>query len=133
LGNDTYVYDADGPLGADTLSDSDGTDTLDFSLTNSQRITIDLSFATAQAVNGNLILTLGSGSAFENIIGGDQPDRITGNGLANVLTGGGATRPPAGLLGNDTYAYDADGALGSDTLSDSGGTDTLDFSPTGSQ
>ena len=48
---------------------------------------------------------------------------MKGNSLNNALSGG---------SGNDTYAFDADTAQGSDTVTEavSAGTDTLDFSPT---
>ncbi len=122
-GDDVYVFDADGPLGNDTIVDSrGGTDTLDFSQTTTRSIVIDLSKTTLQVVNSALSLTVSSSSTMENIIGGALSDTIRGNSLANVLNGG---------AGDDTYVFDTDLANGSDTIiEDDGGTDTLDFSGT---
>src|SRR6185436_13921836 len=54
-----------------------------------------------------------------------------GNALNNVIEGGGGNDLLAGRAGNDTYRFDTDLALGSDTLDESGGgIDTLDFSAT---
>src|SRR5207253_2548161 len=107
-GNDTYTFAADSALGSDTLNESGGgTDTLDFSPTTGSAVAINLGLATAQVVNANLTLTLGSATTFENVIGGALGDTITGNSNANSLIGG---------SGNDTYVFDADSALGSDTI-----------------
>jgi Ca2+-binding RTX toxin-like protein len=57
-----------------------------------------------------------------DIDGGLGNDTITGGSGIDVLTGG---------AGNDTYRFDTDNALGSDTIDESGGgIDTLDFSAT---
>jgi Ca2+-binding RTX toxin-like protein len=59
---------------------------------------------------------------FENVIGSNFADSITGNAANNSLSGG---------AGNDSYGFDADLALGTDTLNEAGGgIDTLDFSAT---
>ena len=110
-------------MGTDTLDESGGgIDTLDFSATTTRHVVVDLSNAAAQVVNAGLTLILGSGATIENAIGGDLNDTLTGNSLNNTLTGG---------PGNDTYLFDTDLALGTDTLDESGGgTDTLDFSAT---
>ena len=134
-GNDTYVFDTDVALGSDTLDESGGgNDTLDFSGTTTRAISINLGLATAQVANANLTLTLGLASTFENVIGGSLGDTLTGNALANRLTGGPGNDTLTGGAGNDVYVLDADVALGSDTLNESGGgIDTLDFSTTGGQ
>ncbi|MFM7845525.1 MAG: beta strand repeat-containing protein, partial [Planctomycetota bacterium] len=139
-GNDTYVFNADSSLGSDTLDETGGgTDTLDFSTTATAGVTVDLTVGTAQTVNSNLTLTLGTGTNFENVTGGSGNDSITGNANVNVLLGSAGNDTLVGLasndtlnggLGNDTYAFDTNGALGIDTLSDAGGIDTLDFSST---
>ena len=120
-GDDIYIFDTDLAQGSDTINETGGgTDTLDFSGTTTRSITIDLSNAASQVVNAGLTLTLSSGATIENVIGTALNDTITGNSLANVLTGG---------TGNDTYLFDTDLALGSDTINEAGGgTDTLDFS-----
>jgi Ca2+-binding RTX toxin-like protein len=59
---------------------------------------------------------------FENVIGSNFADSITGNSANNSLSGG---------AGNDSYGFDADLALGTDTLNEAGGgIDTLDFTAT---
>src|SRR5205807_1077799 len=73
----------------------------------------------------NLTLTLSSSTGIENVIGGALANRLTGNSRANVFTGG---------AGNDTYVFDTDSALGSDTVNEpGGGINTLDFSATTTQ
>ena len=126
-GNDTYNFSTDSALGADTLSDSAGIDTLDFSGTTDRAVAVNLGLTTAQVVNTNLTLTLGSVTAFENIVGGTLGDTLTGNANANVLTGGSGSDVMNGAAGNDTYLYDVDSNQGTETLSDAVGTDTISF------
>jgi Ca2+-binding RTX toxin-like protein len=125
-GNDTYAFDTDLALGNDLVNEvGTGTDTINFNGTTTRNIVFDLSVATSQVVNAGLTLTLSSGNAFENVIGGTLDDTFTGNSQNNVLTGG---------AGNDTYNFDSDASLGSDTVNESGiGTDTLDFGETSSR
>jgi Ca2+-binding RTX toxin-like protein len=122
-GNDTYLFDTDLSLGTDTMNEAGGgTDTFDFSSSTTRSITIDLSNSTVQTINAGLSLVLSSSGTIENVIGTASNDTFTGNSLANVFTGG---------AGNDTYKFDSDNALGSDTINESGGgTDTVDFSAT---
>ena len=122
-GNDTYVFDTDLALGSDTINEAGGgVDGLNFSGTTTRNVTIDLSNAAAQVVNAGLTLTLSSASTMENVTGGSLADTFTGNSLNNTLTGG---------AGNDTYKFNTDLALASDTINESGGgIDTLDFSAT---
>src|SRR5262249_20052579 len=57
-----------------------------------------------------------------NIDGGNGNDTIAGGSGNDTLTGG---------AGDDTFRFDADNALGSDTINEAGGgVDTLDFSAT---
>ena len=57
-----------------------------------------------------------------NVDGGNGNDTITGGSGNDALTGG---------AGNDTFRFDADNALGSDTINEAGGgVDRLDFSAT---
>lgn len=67
------------------------------------------------------ILTGGTGANFFNATA------FTG---VVVLTGGAGNDSFFGGPGNTTYLFDADTQLGSDTIVDSGGLDTLDFSQT---
>lgn len=124
-GNDTYLFNTDSPLGTDTLNESGGgVDTLDFSATTLDGVAVNLATAANQLINKNLSLILSAGNTFENIVGGSLNDTLAGNVLANNLAGG---------PGDDRYVFDADLALSSDTLTDTGGTDTLDFSSTTTQ
>lgn len=126
-GADIYLFDADGPLGSDRLTETGGdTDTLDFSSTTSVAVSFSLGLTTAQVVNSNLTLTLGTATTFENVIGGAMNDVLTGNALANVLAGG---------AGDDRFVFDTDTLQGTDTVIESpgGGIDTLDFSGTTTQ
>jgi Ca2+-binding RTX toxin-like protein len=125
-----------------------GTDTLSFSLTTTLGVAVDLSSTVAQTVNGNLTLTLSGGDVFENATGGAKDDQLTGNALANILTGNAGNDTLDGAAGNDTltggagndtleggegndvYVFDADVALGSDTVSDVSGVDLFNFSAT---
>ena len=133
-GNDFYLFDIDDTLGADTLNEAGGgLDTLDFTPTTGVGVTVDLSLATVQTVAaGRLTLVLGSATAFENVIGGAGNDALTGNTLGNLLTGGAGNDTLAGGTANDTYLFDADSNLGTDTLVETatGGTDLIDFTGT---
>ncbi|MFO0876543.1 MAG: M10 family metallopeptidase C-terminal domain-containing protein [Gemmataceae bacterium] len=66
-----------------------GTDTLDFSATQTRAIIINLANPQLQVVaKGKLSLKLGSATAFENVVGGSQNDTLQGTGAANILVGG---------------------------------------------
>ncbi len=118
-GNDTYKFDADEALGLFTLSEAaGGIDTIDFSLTTTVGVSLNLSSAVTQVVHSNLSLNLSSGGTFENIIGGSGNDILTGNTLNNTLNGG---------AGNETYVFNTNTPLGSDTVTDSAGSDYLYF------
>ncbi len=140
-GDDVYAFTADSALGSDTLNETGGgIDTLDFSATTGSGVTINLGLATAQVVNANLTLILGSISTFENVVGGAQGDTLIGNANANILsggagndtlTGGAGNDSLIGGTGNDVYSFVATSALGTDTLDETlGGTDTLNFTGT---
>ena len=145
-GNDVYVLDTDADNGTDTIDEfGGGLDTLDFTLTTTRVITVDLSQPAVQVVNPGQSLILSSGTTIENVRGGTLDDVLTGNSLANTLTGnaGNDTLNGAdgadllvGLAGNDVlnggqqndrYQFDADVALGSDTIIDANGIDVLEF------
>lgn len=128
-GNDVYLFHSDSTIGVDTITDVSGIDTLDFSSASSVGIAIDLLVTTAQVLNANHTLTLGT-SIIEGVVGTGAADIITGNNAANFLTGGGGDDALAGGSGNDTYLFNADNSLGTDTITDSVGIDTLDFSST---
>jgi Ca2+-binding RTX toxin-like protein len=133
-GNDVYPFDLDETLGADTLNETGGgVDTLDFAATTGVPLAVDLALATVQTVAaGRLTLVLGSATTLENVIGGAGNDTLTGNTLANIFTGGAGNDTLTGGTGNDSYLFDADLALGSDSLveTSTGGVDLLDFTGT---
>ncbi|MFM8220837.1 MAG: calcium-binding protein, partial [Planctomycetaceae bacterium] len=151
-GDDIYSYTTSAALGTDSLVElpGAGADTLDFSLTTTLAVTVNLESATTQVVNANLSLLLNAADNFENVVGGSLGDTLTGNGNANrlvgnagndTLTGGNGADTLDGGAGNDllqggadndTYLFDADLVLGSDTLTElsAGGIDTLDFATT---
>ncbi|MDW8309173.1 MAG: M10 family metallopeptidase C-terminal domain-containing protein, partial [Verrucomicrobiales bacterium] len=122
-GSETYAFDADELWGTETLlenpADPTGYDVLDFSRTNNFPVVLNLNVGTPQVI-GNLTLVLGAGG-FEEIIGGDKNDTLTGNGLANTLRGGPGNDTLLGMGGDDTF----DGGPGFDTLAGGPGTDTL--------
>jgi len=122
-GNDTYKFDADAALGLWTLDEAlRGIDTIDFSLTTTVGLSLNLGSAATQVAHPtNLRLNLKSVSTFENIVGGAGGDTFTGNALANVLNGnaGGDTLNGAG--GNDSL----NGGTGDDTLNGGAGNDAL--------
>ena len=145
-GNDVYLFDADSALGTDTVIESNnaGTDTVNFSDTTTQNITLDLSKTTQQTVNGNLSLLLNNATGIENAIGGSQNDNLTGNSLDNSLEGGNGNDTLSGGAGNDNlsgdfgddvYVFDADSALGADKITEfiESGIDTVNFSDTTTQ
>ena len=111
-GSDTYRFDADNALGLITLAEtSAGIDTIDLSSTAAS-VSLNLAIGTAQVVNANLSVTLGSGLAFENLIGGSGNDSLTGNSLANTLIGNAGGDTLNGLGGRDILI----GGIGLDTL-----------------
>ena len=129
-GNDTYVFDPDTQLGADTVSDSSGIDTLDFSASDTGVIVNLGTNNSQQTLNANLRLTLPTGTTIENILGSNAADTLTGNAVVNVLEGRGDNDVLSGGSGNDSYVFDADSPLGSDSITDSAGVDTIDLSAT---
>jgi Ca2+-binding RTX toxin-like protein len=122
-GNDAYIFDADSALGTDTIveSSNSGTDTVNFSDTTTQSVTLDLSKTTQQTVSSNLSLLLKDTTGIENAIAGNQNDNLTGNSLDNSLEGGNGNDTLSGEAGNDTLS----GGAGNDTLSGGAGNDTL--------
>jgi serralysin len=136
-GSDLYYFRAVGASETDTLVElpNGGTDHISFeSAPATQPVTVNLTSDTALATQGNrLVRTGGSGQAanFERVTGGAGNDIITGNAANNWLRGLGGNDVLSGGAGHDTYHFDADLALGSDTVNDTGGSrDTLDFTAT---
>ena len=110
-GNDTFAFNTNTQLNADTVFDGAGIDQLSF-VGSTAAVAVNLGVTTVQTVNANLMLTLNSATSIENLLGGSGNDTLTGNTLANVLAGG---------AGNDTLA----GGSGKNILIGGTGTDTL--------
>ena len=128
-GDDTYVYSA-GVSYFETIWDAGGNDTIQY-IATSDRAEIDLRPGAASNLGNNLVTTDGARNTpydvfiyktvvIENAIGGNGPDLIHGNGVANALDGrGGADTILAGA-GDDTL----DGGPGNDSLDGGSGTDS---------
>ena len=125
---DDVVYAS---AGADTLTGGTNTavaftlatmtytgDTVNFRTVTANAVTIDLSISTAQNTGGTNSVQL---SGFENIIGSDLGDSLTGDGSANVIDGGAGNDTLNGGTGNDTLL----GGLGDDNLNGGAGDDLL--------
>lgn len=110
-GNDTYVVDRLTDIIDESVSGSNGTDTV--------RSSITFSLANSAYVRG----------AFENLmLTGTAAVNATGNGKANVLVGNGAANILDGRAGGDTLR----GGSGSDTYIVENLADTVDESTAGS-
>ncbi|WP_198350912.1 M10 family metallopeptidase C-terminal domain-containing protein [Flavisphingomonas formosensis] len=112
-GNDSLYGGAgddliEGGAGTDYLYGGDGIDTLTY-VDATSRVTVNLSITTAQATGGGGTDTI---SGFENLIGTNYNDILTGDGGANILYG---------LAGNDMLS----GKAGADTLYGGDGDDVL--------
>ena len=120
--NDSYKFDVDQLLGSDIIQDTSGIDTLDFSLTETKSISINLGLSTVQTVVQNALnLTLPSATTIENAIGGKLNDTLLGNSLNNDLSSGAGNDLINGLSGNDSL----DGGIGDDFLIGDLGDDQL--------
>jgi Ca2+-binding RTX toxin-like protein len=138
-GDDTYAFDPDNPADVDTIVETTGNDTLDFS-TMIDPLTADLSVpgappVTVATVAGQTVQA--DPTLLENVIGGSAADVIIGNALDNQLEGRAGNDTLTGLGGNDLLVGGTDDDLylfGNDWGDDivvelaSGGTnDVLDF------
>ena len=135
-GDDTFAFNADSLLGTETITGHGGHDTIDFSSSLVQGVTVNLGTLspTDQMVKPGLFLKLVD--KIENVTGGAGNDNLTGNDLDNVLKGGPGTDTLAGGAGSETYVFDTDTPQGSKTIIENivdPGLDTLDFSGTTSQ
>ncbi|MBK1986192.1 M10 family metallopeptidase C-terminal domain-containing protein [Sphaerospermopsis aphanizomenoides BCCUSP55] len=127
-GNDSYSYQANSPLGVDTIIETatGGIDTIDFSGTTSA-VRVNLAVTTSQTVNSNLKLILSANNVIENATGGTGNDRLTGNTLDNTLIGGDGNDQLLGSAGNDTLW----GGAGDDSLTGGVGSDKYLFQSSG--
>ena len=98
-GGDDFIF---GGNGADKLNGGSGIDTLSCEGTRGA-VTVNLGADTISGAdaNGETIFS------FENFIGGDGDDVITGSGGANVLEGGGGVDTITGGLGADQFVLQA--------------------------
>lgn len=117
-GNDVLI----GGLGKDVLDGGVGLDTAVYS---------DKTGAVVVTLNGatNATVTVGGVAEdtirnIENVTGGAGADRLTGDGLANVLNGGAGNDTIRGGGGADTLI----GGRGNDFLNGNSGLDTVDYS-----
>jgi Ca2+-binding RTX toxin-like protein len=108
-------------LTVNTLGGNDGVDAFD--------VPANLIGLTINGGAGNDTILASQGNDVVN--GGDGDDIIDGVAGNDTIAGGGGNDTLTGGAGNDTYRFDADLALGSDTINEAGGgIDTLDFSAT---
>ena len=139
-GSDVYRFDADTALGLWALDEAGGgIDTVDFSLTTTVGLSMNMAYGGTQAVHRtNLSLSLGSGATFENATGGSGADNLIGNSLNNTLRGGpgvdtlNGARGSDSLFGganNDTYLFGASSVPEADQVTETvnDGIDTLNF------
>lgn len=99
------------------LADAAGSDTINAAAV-STACTIDL-LGLSCTIAGSA-LAIAAGTVIENAIGGDGADRITGNGLANILWGGRGDDLLAGGGGDDILK----GGAGNDLMDGGAGTDS---------
>ncbi len=138
-GDDTYVFSPAAVFEEDVLFEytDPGIDALTFSSLSSQ-VTLSLGSTSVQASHVNRTVKLNSSSTFENLIGGNGHDVLTGNSRNNLLIGGpgndiltGQTGNDslAGGIGDDTYVFSAASTPEVDNLSESTGqgSDSLSF------
>ena len=92
------------------LSDGSGTDTINAAAVTGDSV-IDLTPGTESTLAGNS-LSIASGATIENVFAGDGDDRITGNAVANTLSGGRGADTLTGGSGNDELR----GGTGDDVL-----------------
>ncbi|MBD9371446.1 M10 family metallopeptidase C-terminal domain-containing protein [Rhizobium sp. ARZ01] len=125
-GGDTYYVNNSGDIVDESVSGSDGTDTV--------RSSISFSLASTKVVRGsveNLILLgssalSGTGNGLNNtIVGNSGSNALTGNGGNDVLNGGGGRDTMRGGSGNDIYYVDNTGDVVDESLKGSNGTDTI--------
>ncbi|WP_446434109.1 M10 family metallopeptidase C-terminal domain-containing protein [Pseudomonas sp. 1152_12] len=113
------------------IRDTGGNDTLDFSGFTQNQV-IDLRHNSASSVGGlRNNVAIAEGVTLENAIGGSGRDRIIGNAVNNVITGGGGGDELWGVGGRNTFKYDKvsdSSAYDPDRLMDFvSGEDTIDL------
>ncbi len=129
------LLDTFGEIGAITIWDAGGTDTLDMSGFTADAY-IDLNDGTHSSVGGyDMNVAIAENAIIENAIGGVGSDRIVGNEVDNVLVGGWGADTLTGDAGHDTLIGDiAIAAAAPDTTHATAvldGSDRVDFSVDG--
>ncbi len=144
-GDDVFRFTSASWSGAKTIQDTAGTDELDFSSSISASLTINLTSSAGHEVTDGTNTLNWASDIIENTNGGSGNDVIYGNsGNNSLLGGGGGNDTLRGLLGNDTlegengndFLDGGDGddtyyfrsGWGTDTLTDSSGSDAIDVS-----
>ena len=126
-GSDRYQICADLPTGNVRVEDVSGdADTIDFSTTMLNPVSLSLAELSPQTVNDNLTLQLISSSGIENLLGGAKADMLCGNSLFNTITGNDGADRIFGGLGNDLLI----GGAGNDQCTGGAGDDTYLFGAT---
>jgi Ca2+-binding RTX toxin-like protein len=136
-GNDTYRF-TEG-WGADAITgDASGLDSADLS-TLTANLTLNLSSGSGSEITDGTNTVDIASDVIENAFTGSGNDTLSGNTLANSLSGGLGNDTLDGLTGNDalaggdgndTYLFSA--TWGTDSLTDASGSDTVNFSGTSS-
>jgi hypothetical protein len=106
-----------------------GNDTLDYSLYTTG-IVVNLPAGTATNVAGGLVAGAAGdpGSSIENVFGGAGDDNLIGDQDNNILADGLGSDTLTGNDANDTFRLTPGPAGSADSLFDSSGNDTVDFS-----
>ncbi|RMG78267.1 MAG: hypothetical protein D6712_21755, partial [Chloroflexi bacterium] len=139
---DNFIF-ADGATFNGTLNGAGGVDLLNYSAFSAGNpVTVNLMNGSASNIQGGLAGTL---SNIENIFGGAGDDTLTGDNNANLIDGNGGNDTITAnggtdvIIGNagddvlnggdgdDTYIFDDGWGIDTTPISDSSGTDTLDF------
>ncbi len=135
-GNDTYYLDETTPS-ADTITDSDGIDTViasaDYTMATGIEILKLIGGAKGTGNAGDNTITanagantLTGGDGNDTLDGGDGDDKLDGGVGNDRLVGGKGTDTLVGGAGNDTYVVDGDGSAADRvTEASGGGTDTV--------
>ena len=141
-GNTTYSWTTGANI-LETIWDSGGTDTIDWSNQSSAAV-INLTSGVWSQVGPSYIasysqwpytyesrtLMIAEDTVIENAVGGSGNDTIAGNAADNVLTGGAGSDALTGNGGADRFVFAS--GFGADTISDfTVGTDKLDFTSYG--
>ncbi|WP_413174011.1 calcium-binding protein [Anabaena azotica] len=135
VGNDVYIVDTT----TDTITEAanEGIDTVQSSVTYSiaaldnieNLILTGTSPINGTGNGGNNVITGNTGN--NNLDGGAGNDTLNGGAGNDTLNGGAGTDSLNGDVGNDTYLFTLNSTgLGSDTITDASGVDTISFSGT---